>query len=91
MCVSGEASARVGPPLEALAMWAEAGLRQSREEHQQAAKALERSCDLRATSGAHLECETAAGEARWGLWRRRAVLNLERTCVGGARLNRSVH
>ena len=43
MCVSGEASACVKPPLEALAMWAEAGLRQSHEEHQQAATELKHS------------------------------------------------
>ena len=38
MSVSGEVAACVGPPLEALATWAEAGLRQSRAENQEAAK-----------------------------------------------------
>ena len=90
MRVSGEAAARVGPPLEALAMWAEACLRQSPEEHQQAAAELKRSYGMRATWGEHLERETVAGEARWGLRHcrhRQSVVNLARTCVGGATLS----
>ena len=83
-----------GAAFGGFAMWAEAGLRQSREDHQQTAKELKRSYGMRVQSGEHLERENAAGEARWGLRHRRhrqAVLTLERTCVGGARLRHSVH